>query len=442
MALAYSAVRSIYGALILLPVAISASFGQSSISAAPVSAAIASYFPLKAGMQWKYHTVSSNPTVGKVYEDLDIVRKVSRVEVKSDGSKTVEIRELRGGLGTAQVYTMKESGVFLTAQNSDFGETTTDTPQPYLRGDLKPGAAWSWKGKTKSPLATSDSSFKATVVGVEDITVPGGSFHTLHVKRALQSEMIQGDRIIDEWFAPGIGLVMQKDVVGPFQSVLKFTGYEATAVAGTSAASPTVDGSKLAVAEYFPLTPGSQWIYSGSQLIGDDFEIKVLGVQASADKIGSIAVVLRTSFAGGKRSAVGTEERLFVSDTDMRPAAGPENDATRFMEMRFSSPAIRVPLREGATWEAKGTFKLKEQSGKAISKFSVSAQEIVTTPAGTFKAWKIHEALTLSSGDLKSGDLGTAQVDTWFAPKVGIIKRAAKSPIGDFEQVLKSYLIK
>jgi hypothetical protein len=444
MALAYSAVRSIYLALILLPVAVSVSAGQSAKSAEPGSAAFASYFPVKAGTLWKYHTVTSNTTAGKVYEEVDIVRKVGRVEVKPDGSKTAEIGESGHGIAMAHVYSITESGVFLTAQNSDVNEITTDTPQPYLRGDLKPGAAWSWKGKTKSKvLATYDASFKATVIGVEDITVPGGSFHALHVKRAPKSEFIVGDWIIDEWFAPGVGLVMQKDVQGPFQTMLKLLAYESAATSGVSGASSTVDGTKLAVAELFPLTPGSQWMYSGSsQFFGDSFEMKVLRVQASADKVGNIAVILRTSFTDGKRSPVGTEDRLFVSDTEIRAAALAENDVSGFFDLRFSSPAIRVPLKEGATWEAQGTFKINGKGGKTASKFSVGAQEKVTTPAGSFQAWKIHEAITLSPDNKTEGDPAHANVDTWFAPKVGIIKRAAKSPLGDFEQVLKSYQIK
>lgn len=81
-------------------------------------------------------------------------------------------------------------------------------------------------------------------------------------------------------------------------------------------------------------------------------------------------------------------------------------------------PEFKFPLAAGATWTEKYTYL--PASGVASSGFvkaTVSAQEKVTVPAGTFNAYRIDRDQEVR-GNTDTAVVTTTHMTTWYAPAV------------------------
>jgi len=92
---------------------------------------------------------------------------------------------------------------------------------------------------------------------------------------------------------------------------------------------------------------------------------------------------------------------------------------------------LRLPARPGDKWEIRvpgETLRLTH-----TNEYEMGSEEEVTTPAGKFRAVRVHRKSIRGDGRV------SMDLDLWIAPNVGVVKVAGKLDGEDHEQVLKSF---
>ncbi|MFL9883662.1 hypothetical protein PQR66_11535 [Paraburkholderia agricolaris] len=83
-----------------------------------------------------------------------------------------------------------------------------------------------------------------------------------------------------------------------------------------------------------------------------------------------------------------------------------------------STEALRFPLFVGKSWTAEYTFASGAWTSRCERSAKVTAIERVSTPAGTFDAFRVESATTWAGMSIGAGSGRSRSVD-WYAPAVG-----------------------
>ncbi|HEY0379505.1 MAG TPA: hypothetical protein VGC87_21485 [Pyrinomonadaceae bacterium] len=189
------------------------------------------------------------------------------------------------------------------------------------------------------------------------------------------------------------------------------------------AASGVAQKSAAPARDYFPLRAGDSWTYRNDE-DESEFTVKVLGEERQAD--GTVVYQVE--------HLVGIRIHAWYAKTPgwvlMLREANPEQEG---MEVKHE-PArkfLKSPLVAGAKW----TWKGKGMTGQDILTIStVAGPEVVTTPAGRFRAMKVVSKVT-------DGDAAVTRT-TWYAPGVGLVKTLTETPTLRYGSELVDYSFK
>jgi len=169
--------------------------------------------PTADGTSWRYNMTEE---IGK---GLDIRNTKTDADGKIrlpvlyriDGTENVDGKDLlkfemhRAGVVTnTDLLAINEQGIICWARiNLDGQFIKFNPPQTMIANPLRKGARWDFNGQAGELTVRQHYD----VVGEEDIEVPAGKFHAVHI----HGEQTSPSRMtIDRWFASGVGIV--KDV--------------------------------------------------------------------------------------------------------------------------------------------------------------------------------------------------------------------------------------
>jgi hypothetical protein len=86
---------------------------------------------------------------------------------------------------------------------------------------------------------------------------------------------------------------------------------------------------------------------------------------------------------------------------------------------------IKYPVTVGSKWTWRGQADAPNLKGMpSTAKIQVAAREKVTTPAGTFNAYRIETVLIIVAGPNRAEVPNTY----WLAPGVGLVQNQATAP--------------
>jgi hypothetical protein len=150
---------------------------------------------------------------------------------------------------------------------------------------------------------------------------------------------------------------------------------------------------------------GDHWTYEFTDNISGD--VKSISTNTVTDLTDS-QIGLRTTWAGHSNSNSQTYDRSWNLLNSGVHRYSP-NDGT----------GIQAPLTVGKTWSVKST-DINSTSGliaKRTGTSKVTAQESVTTPAGTFDTLKIETSFQLQNTNNVT-DKAQLVIQTWYAPAI------------------------
>ena len=160
---------------------------------------------------------------------------------------------------------------------------------------------------------------------------------------------------------------------------------------------------------------GDHWTYEFTDNISGD--VKSISTNTVTDLTDS-QIGLRTTWAGHSNSNSQTYDRSWNLLNSGVHRYSP-NDGT----------GIQAPLTVGKTWSVKST-DINSTSGliaKRTGTSKVTAQESVTTPAGTFDTLKIETSFQLQNTNNVT-DKAQLVIQTWYAPAIDHwVKRSVTS---------------
>jgi hypothetical protein len=144
----------------------------------------------KASPDGKVHTIALYRITGT--QDVD-ARTLQKFEMIRDNVLT-----------NIDLMKINDDGILCYARINQYGELTKlDPPQTIVATPLKPGAKWEFNSK----ISDSKVRQRYDVVGEEDVDLPAGTFHAVHIHGEQTEPMLM---TIDRWFVNGTGIV--KDV--------------------------------------------------------------------------------------------------------------------------------------------------------------------------------------------------------------------------------------
>jgi len=177
-----------------------------SLSAQDTSApATNPYYPLKTGSEWTYK-VQGGPIKMKI-TGTEKVGQATGYKIEVTAGNKVSATEVVG---------VTKDGVVRYKVN----DVAADTPILFLPAD--PEATKEWKVETKAGGQQLSGTFKASK---EKVTVPAGTYDTIHVKG---TGMTVGNTTsdIDYWFAKDVGIVKLRFTLGSQDATLELEKYE------------------------------------------------------------------------------------------------------------------------------------------------------------------------------------------------------------------------
>jgi hypothetical protein len=180
----------------------------------------------------------------------------------------------------------------------------------------------------------------------------------------------------------------------------------AAALIACALALPAI-GQKSGASDYWPLKAGNSWTLE-TAVMGQKNE-QILAVKSvTPEKNGSLVELTYTN-PRFKREI--QKEIYRVDKTGVyRVAYGPN----AMHKVTPPAPVLLYPLSAGKKWKWEGMV----HTSPMIMTCAVSGPETIETPAGKFKALKIHTVLRL-----KSGAEPDKEADMWVAPGVGMVQR-------------------
>jgi hypothetical protein len=152
----------------------------------------APFLQLKEGMAWTYLNAG---TEGRV--------RVTGRETVKGVEAFVLTTENAGSSSESETVVSDPSGIRLLKQAS--GDRVTEHETPFVRLKLPPvkGEKWEWKGQ----FGKESAAVTFTNEGEEDVAVPAGKYKAWKV--AVVIEIAGVKHTGANWFAPGVGLVLQ-----------------------------------------------------------------------------------------------------------------------------------------------------------------------------------------------------------------------------------------
>ena len=420
------------------------------------------YFPLTMGSSWKYTlSYKVNGVKDERLPDDVVAKHVLRVNIQPDGSKSVVVDSKSTGSlpETSIAYKIFNNKVFITDYLESFISSGTDslTPiEPILPAKLDAGAKWDWLEKAKpGELLQVARKHRYQVVENAKVVSPAGTFDCLHVSRnegyvdANGKSASNTQSKSDYWYALGVGLIKSVVKAEYLEKTYLLQSFEVKSANDKSQLPPTKEAieavTKLSPTEFFPITIGSKWIYQDVLQTNDKYEILASNIFPSSDGK-SAGVLFDKSSNGALMKCIPYQ----ISNAAVEKLPTTIDHPPDFREMRLTKTMLKFPIVVGDSWEENGEFVVNnDKKVQTHSKATVASVEMLKTPAGIFLAYKIHETITekMSSGP-NSGPAQslTIDVDTWFAPKVGMVRRfiqdGTSAGNSNSDQILQSYSIK
>src|SRR5436189_966827 len=169
--------------------------------------------PTAPGMSWRYNMIQE---VGKGLRVPDlktnadgkirrsVLYRIAGIE-NVDGKDLLKFEMHRAGVVTnTDLLTIDQHGIICSARiNLDGQLVKFNPPQTMIASPLRKGARWDFNGQAGELTVHQ----RYDVGEEEDIEVPAGKFHAVHI----HGEQTSPSRmVIDRWFASGVGIV--KDV--------------------------------------------------------------------------------------------------------------------------------------------------------------------------------------------------------------------------------------
>lgn len=310
------------------------------------------YSPFKEGNEWVYKTKEG---------DLFTVKVAAREKIGKYDCFRVETT---GPIRTTREWVSVTEQGELVARRERY---TYDPAYPRIKYPLKEGEKWEFEVTKRSEIEE-DTKVKGTyeVLGIEDLTVPAGSFTCYKIRWAIEESGGAVDGTF--WVASGVGVVKKTFGAGGQQLVWELEKYGV--------------GSASASEDYYPLKVGTKWTYEcpGGTLV---WEIK------GKEKIGEVECSVMEQVLGEHK------KKLWMTSNKDGVWKHREDDKTP----EKPEPILRYPLKSGATWEGSG------------GTFEVIGEVEVEVKAGKFKC--VH--IIAKEKDKRIGD--------WhYAKDVGIVK--------------------
>lgn len=166
------------------------------------------YYPTKVGTKLVYDYLDGNDELVFVVTEVKDIKGGKRV--------TIERRDLRKPV--PEVVDVTGAGVFVVAGPS--GEL--DPPAAILRIPFRVGDKWKFN-YDETPGIRAGSVGTDTVIGVEKVKVPAGTFEAVRVDTEVTNTV--GEKVwhfkFSRWYGPHVGLVQEKDEKGELIRALK-----------------------------------------------------------------------------------------------------------------------------------------------------------------------------------------------------------------------------
>jgi len=163
------------------------------------------FYPIKTGSEWTYK-VQGGPIKMKI-TGTEKVGQATGYKIEVTAGNKVSATEVVG---------VTKDGVVRYKVN----DVAADTPILFLPTD--PDATKEWKIDTKAGGQRLEGTFKASK---EKVTVPAGTYDTIHVKgTGMQVGNTTSD--IDYWFAKDVGIVKLRFTLGSQDATLELEKYE------------------------------------------------------------------------------------------------------------------------------------------------------------------------------------------------------------------------
>jgi hypothetical protein len=165
----------------------------------------------------------------------------------------------------------------------------------------------------------------------------------------------------------------------------------------------------------FPTGKGSTWAFQGS--LGD-ISMRMTATILSSQKEGSKTTVVMDWVMNGQSTQ---RETYVVSPAGVsRARSGMGGTGV----ITPPVPIIKYPVKSGASWTWKGSIRMGSMEIPASAQLKMVGRETVKIPAGTFNAYRVDMALTVSA----QGQTQTIRNTYWFAPGAGLVKQSAQLP--------------
>ncbi|HWT01068.1 MAG TPA: hypothetical protein VN256_12545 [Pyrinomonadaceae bacterium] len=175
--------------------------------------------------------------------------------------------------------------------------------------------------------------------------------------------------------------------------------------------------------DYFPLRVGDSWTYRNDE-DESEFTVKVLGEEKQPDG-GVVYHVER--LAGARIHSWYARTPGWVL---LLREANPEQEGIT-VKHEPARQFLKNPLVAGTKW----TWKGKGITGTDVLEINnVAGPEVVTTPAGRFRAVKVVSKVT-------DGDAAVTRTN-WYAPGVGLVKTLTETPTLRYGWQLADYSFK
>lgn len=161
----------------------------------------------------------------------------------------------------------------------------------------------------------------------------------------------------------------------------------------------------------FPIAVGSRWTSVGATSDGQKLtmETRVAGTR----RVGAVTGVLFDIRLNGRpvQQEVYRVDAAGIQGLATGPGAG--------TVILPPLPLLRYPASEGATCAWRGTLKAGKTRTPAEASCRVGGLERVTTPAGSFQAYRLEVLMTTLQKQRKIGRVSRM----WLAPNVGIVQQ-------------------
>lgn len=372
--------------------------------ASPVVEGIGDYFPHKAGDEYQFWLIVKNreqAAGGEVSMKFTGTEKIGETECFVSEIIT------NGQTVGKNYYEITKDKIFLLRQSRPEGEVVNfDPPSIVFQYPFKKGDTWVNKNKRDNSETT------CKVVGEEEVELPMGKVKAWKVT----SEVVfsETEKIGNEsWYVKGIGKIQERNYaqngMDSQESLITLRSYIIGGVSSNELIANSIKSLKNAhqqVEEYFPLKPGSSWVYKDITTgpDGKDTEqenlYEITGVE---EYQGKECIILNRLM---RRMPMFASKDLYVVEGDKILTYG-----SRDIREGKKEPVLmlKFPFKAGAKWET------DEDSIKRIH--TVTGEEEVKVPAGTFKAWKMENKYVINKG-IKQ----TSNVTVWYAKGVGVVK--------------------